>query len=77
MFLALPSLQVVLYQEVARVYDTYPLLFLSLSLFLLPGVLIFTPLFLVLVLYLLPLTFVPALRPTIQSGSASGIFTTV
>jgi hypothetical protein len=32
-FLALPSLQVVLYHEVARDYDIYPLLFFSLSIY--------------------------------------------
>jgi L-asparagine transporter-like permease len=65
MLLGLLALNVVIYHGVALDY-VYPSSFFS---YLLPVVtLIFTHLFFVLVLYILPLSLVPALYPTIQSG---------
>jgi hypothetical protein len=75
MFNGLPALHVVIYHGAALDYDFYPILFIVLFCYLLPVVvLIFTYLLFLLVFYLLPLSLVPALHPSVSS-STHGIFT--
>jgi len=69
MFLGLPAMHVVILAGSSSVHVIYPLLFFVLFCYSLQFVvLIFTHLFFVLFFYLLPLSLVPALYSTIQSG---------